>query len=78
MSWVAGGDAAENRSFQAHVQRVPAYLWVAEEWCLGFNGWFDNKAMYSKHLKTSHIYIYIYYTFININVILHVQYCICI
>ena len=34
VSWVeAGGDAkaSESRSFQAHVQRVPAYLWVAEE-----------------------------------------------
>ena len=35
MSWVAAGadaNASLSRNFRAHVQRVPAYLWVAEDW----------------------------------------------
>ena len=37
VSWVAAGGeanpkaAGESGAFRAHVQRVPAYLWVAEE-----------------------------------------------
>jgi len=45
-SWVAAGGnkdptaAAESRSFRAHVSRVPAYLWVAEDGMKvqGYNG----------------------------------------